>query len=137
QGWKDSHDSVVHIDGKLAEGPIALAEIQGYVYLARLRMAEVFGGVRTPTRAATLRKEAAGLRAAFNEQYWVESEQFYAMALDGDKRQVASISSNPAHGLYCGIVEPDKAGTMARRLLAPDMFSGWGVRGASKTCRAH
>ncbi len=77
------------------------------------------------------------LRAAFNERFWVESEQFYAMALDGEKRQVAAISSNPAHGLYCGIVDPDKAGPMARRLLAPDMFSGWGVRTLSKSAAAY
>ena len=137
QGWKDSHDSVVHVDGKLAEGPIALAEVQAYVYLAKLRMAEVFQALGNGPRAATLREEAATLRAAFNEAFWVESEQFYAMALDGEKRQVASISSNPAHGLYCGIVEPDKAGPMARRLLAPDMFSGWGVRTLSKSAAAY
>jgi glycogen debranching enzyme len=137
QGWKDSHDSVVHVDGKLAEGPIALAEVQGYVYLAKLRMAEMFAALGNAPRAATLRGEAEALRAAFNERFWVESEQFYAMALDGEKRPVASISSNPAHGLYCGIVDPDKAGPMARRLLAPDMFSGWGVRTLSKSAAAY
>jgi glycogen debranching enzyme len=137
QGWKDSHDSVVHVDGKLAEGPIALSEVQGYVYLAKLRMAEVFEALGNAPRAATLRGEAGALRAAFNERFWVESEQFYAMALDGEKRPVASISSNPAHGLYCGIVDPDKAGPMARRLLAPDMFSGWGVRTLSKSAAAY
>ena len=137
QGWKDSHDSVGHVDGKLAEGPIALAEVQGYVYLAKLRIAEVFEAVGDGARAASLRQEAADLRAAFNQRFWVESEQFYAMALDGEKRQVAAISSNPAHGLYCGIVDPDKAGPMARRLLAPDMFSGWGVRTLSKSAAAY
>ncbi len=137
QGWKDSHDSVVHVDGKLAEGPIALAEVQAYVYLAKQRMAEVFEALGNAPRAASLRQEAAELRAAFNERFWVESEQFYAMALDGEKRQVASISSNPAHGLYCGIVDPDMAGPMARRLLAPDMFSGWGVRTLSKSAAAY
>ena len=137
QGWKDSHDSVTHVDGKLAEGPIALAEVQAYVYLAKLRMAELFEALGNRARAATLREEAAGLRDAFNEAFWVESEQFYAMALDGEKRQVAAISSNPAHGLYCGIIDPDKAGPMARRLLAPDMFSGWGVRTLSKSAAAY
>ena len=137
QGWKDSHDSVVHVDGKLAEGPIALAEVQAYVYLAKQRMAEVFEALGDAPRAASLRREAAELRTAFNERFWVESEQFYAMALDGEKRQVASISSNPAHGLYCGIVDPDMAGPMARRLLAPDMFSGWGVRTLSKSAAAY
>jgi glycogen debranching enzyme len=137
QGWKDSHDSIGHVDGKLAEGPIALAEVQGYVYMAKLRMAEVFEALGNAPRAATLRGEAASLRVAFNEHFWVESEQFFAMALDGDKRQVAAISSNPAHGLYCGIVDQDKAGPMARRLLAPDMFSGWGVRTLSKSAAAY
>ncbi|HTE69076.1 MAG TPA: amylo-alpha-1,6-glucosidase [Actinomycetes bacterium] len=137
QGWKDSHDSIGHVDGKLAEGPIALAEVQGYVYMAKLRMAEVFEALGNAPRAATLRGEAASLRAAFNEHFWVESEQFFAMALDGDKRQVAAISSNPAHGLYCGIVDQEKAGPMARRLLAPDMFSGWGVRTLSKSAAAY
>ena len=130
-GWptravKDSHDSVAHVDGKLAEGPIALAEVQAYVYLAKLRLVEVFEALGDGPRAATLRAEADDLRRAFNEAFWVESEQLYAMALDGDKRQAAAISSNPAHGLYCGIVDLERAAPMARRLLAPDMFSGWG-----------
>jgi glycogen debranching enzyme len=133
QGWKDSHDSVVHVDGKLAEGPIALAEVQAYVYLAKLRVADVFEALGDGERAATLRAQAASLRVAFNERFWVESEQFFAMALDGDKRPVATISSNPAHGLYCGVVDADKAAPLARRLLAPDMFSGWGVRTLSKS----
>jgi glycogen debranching enzyme len=137
QGWKDSHDSVVHVDGKLAEGPIALAEVQGYVYLAKLRVAEVYDALGQASRAADLRAQAAALRGAFNQRFWVDSEQFMAMALDGEKRPVASVSSNPAHGLYCGIVEPDKAAPLARRLLAPDMFSGWGVRTLSKSAVAY
>jgi glycogen debranching enzyme len=137
QGWKDSHDSVVHIDGKLAEGPIALAEVQAYTYLAKLRVADVFEALGQAERAGVLRAEAAALRAAFNERFWVESEQYFAMALDGEKRPVATITSNPAHGLYCDIVDPDKAAAMARRLLAPDMFSGWGVRTMSKSAIAY
>ena len=137
QGWKDSHDSVVHVDGKLAEGPIALAEVQAYVYLAKLRLADVFEALGDGDRAAALRGQAASLKAAFNERFWVESEQYFAMALDGDKRPVATITSNPAHGLYCGVVDPDKAAPLARRLLAPDMFSGWGVRTLSKSAVAY
>jgi glycogen debranching enzyme len=137
QGWKDSHDSVVHVDGKLAEGPIALAEVQGYVYLAKLRVAEVYEALGQAARAADLRAQAAALRAAFNERFWVDSEQFLAMALDGEKQPVATVSSNPAHGLYCGIVDPDRAAPLARRLLAPDMFSGWGVRTLSKSAVAY
>jgi glycogen debranching enzyme len=137
QGWKDSHDSVVHVDGKLAEGPIALAEVQAYVYLAKLRLAEVYEALGDGERAATLRSEAASVKAAFNQRFWVESEQYFAMALDGDKRPVATITSNPAHGLYCGVIEPEKAAPLARRLLAPDMFSGWGVRTLSKSAVAY
>src|SRR6266540_3878590 len=91
QGWKDSHDSVVHVDGKLAEGPIALAEVQAYVYLAKLRLADVYEALGDGERAAALRAQAASLRVAFNERFWVESEQYFAMALDGDKRPVATI----------------------------------------------
>jgi glycogen debranching enzyme len=137
QGWKDSHDSVAHVDGKLAEGPIALAEVQSYVYLAKLRLADVFEALGDGDRAAALRAQAARLKVAFNERFWVESEQYFAMALDGDKRPVAAITSNPAHGLYCGVVDPDKAAPLARRLLAPDMFSGWGVRTLSKSAVAY
>jgi glycogen debranching enzyme len=137
QGWKDSHDSVVHVDGKLAEGPIALAEVQAYVYLAKLRLADVYEALGDAERAAALRAQAATLKAAFNERFWVESEQYFAMALDGDKRPVATITSNPAHALYCGVVDPDKAAPLARRLLAPDMFSGWGVRTLSKSAVAY
>jgi glycogen debranching enzyme len=137
QGWKDSHDSVAHVDGKLAEGPIALAEVQSYVYLAKLRLADVFEALGDGDRAAALRAQAASLKVAFNERFWVESEQYFAMALDGDKRPVAAITSNPAHGLYCGVVDPDKAAPLARRLLAPDMFSGWGVRTLSKSAVAY
>jgi glycogen debranching enzyme len=137
QGWKDSHNSVVHADGRLAEGPIALAEVQAYVHAAKNRMAEVYEALGRPDRAAKLRAEASSLREEFNRRFWVDEEQFFAMALDGDKRPVTTVTSNPAHGLYCEIVDPEKAGVMARRLLAPDMFSGWGIRTMSKSSVAY
>jgi glycogen debranching enzyme len=137
QGWKDSHNSVVHPDGRLAEPPIALSEVQAYVYLAKWRVAEVYDALGQPHRGAALRREAAELKARFNERFWVEEEEYFAMALDGAKRQVTTVTSNPAHGLYCDIVDPDKAGAMARRLLAPDMFSGWGIRTMSKSALAY
>ncbi|HEX9342440.1 MAG TPA: amylo-alpha-1,6-glucosidase [Actinomycetota bacterium] len=137
QGWKDSHDSVVHLDGKLAEGPIALAEVQAYTYLAKLRVADVYEALGRSDQALVLRDQAGTLRARFNERFWVEDEQFYAEALDGEKRPVASITSNPAHGLYCGIIDADRAALLARRLLAPDMFSGWGIRTMSKSSVAY
>ena len=109
QGWKDSHDAVVHADGSLAQGPIALVEAQGYVYEAKLRIAEVYEAFGEADRASRLRGEAEALRAAFNEAFWDPDEGFFALALDGRKQQVRSVSSNPAHCLYCGIVDDDKA----------------------------
>ena len=133
QGWKDSDDSVVHPDGTLATGPIALAEVQAYAYLAKLRVADVFDLLERTEDAARLRAEAATLRARFNEAYWMEDEGFFALALDGDKRQVRTIASNAGHGFYCDIIDDDKAEQVAARLLQPDMFSGWGVRTMSKS----
>jgi glycogen debranching enzyme len=137
QGWKDSWDSVVHLDGTLAEPPIALIEVQAYVYLAKLRVAEVFEGLGDAERATALRREAAQLRARFNEVFWMEDEQFFAGALDADKRQVRTVVSNPGHALYCDVVDQEKAHHLARRLLAPDMFSGWGIRTMSKAAVAY
>jgi glycogen debranching enzyme len=133
QGWKDSIDSVVHPDGRLASGPIALAEVQGYVYMAKTRVADVFeamGDFRTATR---LREEAGDIQDRFNAEFWMPDEQFFAAALDGDKNQVRTVMSNPGHCLYADIVDESKAEQVARRLLQPDMFSGWGIRTLSKS----
>jgi len=137
QGWKDSHDSVVHADGRLAEPPIALAEVQAYVYLAKERMADIYRALGRPEDARRLEDGAAELKRRFNEAFWMEDEKFFAEALDGDKRQVRSITSNPGHALYCGIVDDDKAQALAKRLLSPDMFSGWGIRTMSKAAAAY
>jgi glycogen debranching enzyme len=137
QGWKDSHDAVVHADGRLAEPPIALAEVQAYVYLAKLRMADVYQALKRPEDARRLRDQADELQRRYNEAFWIEEEQFFAEALDADKRQVATVTSNPGHGLYCGIVDEDKAIPLAKRLLSPDMFSGWGIRTMSKAAAAY
>jgi glycogen debranching enzyme len=137
QGWKDSWDSVVHADGRLAEGPIALVEVQGYVYVAKQRVADVFEILGDRETAQRLRREAAELRERFNRAFWMEDELYFAQALDGDKRQVRTITSNPGHALYCDIVDPDKAAAVARRLLQPDMFSGWGIRTMSKSALAY
>jgi glycogen debranching enzyme len=137
QGWKDSEDAIVHADGSLALGPIALVEVQGYVYEAKLCMADICDALGDTARAVRLRAEAAALRAAFNEAFWSEEDEFFVLALDGDKRQVRSITSNPAHCLYCGIVDDDKASRVAERLMAPDMFSGWGVRTLSSGSPAY
>ena len=137
QGWKDSHDSVVHADGSLAEGPIALVEAQGYVYRAKLAIADVYAALGATDTDLRLRGEAQHLREAFNEAFWNPEEGTFVLALDGRKRQVASVTSNPGHCLYCGIVEPSKAAAVAERLMAADMFCGWGVRTLSSSCPAY
>jgi glycogen debranching enzyme len=136
-GWKDSHDSIVHADGSIAQGPIALVEVQGYVYEAKLRIADVYEALGDEARAVRLRAEAGELRAAFNEAFWDADEGFFALALDGRKGQVRSVTSNPAHCLYCGIVDDDKAALVAERLMAADMFSGWGIRTLSGSSPAY
>jgi glycogen debranching enzyme len=137
QGWKDSHDAIVHADGRLAEPPIALSEVQAYVYLAKSRIADVFLALGDEDRARRLVAEAESLRRRFNDAFWMEDERYFAAALDADKRQVRTVMSNPGHGLYCGIVDDDKAVLLAKRLLAPDMFSGWGIRTMSKSAAAY
>ncbi len=137
QGWKDSHDSITHADGRIAETPIALSEVQAYVYLAKQRMAEVYEALGDGPRAEFLRAQAHELKTRFNEAFWMEDEKFFAAALDRDKRQVRSVMSNPGHALYCGIVDADKAEALAKRLLAPDMFSGWGIRTLSKSAASY
>lgn len=137
QGWKDSEDCIVHADGSLAQGPIALVEAQGYVYLAKLRMAEVYEALGEAEVASTLRKEANALCDAFDAAFWMPEEGTFALALDGKKRQVASVTSNPGHCLYCGIVKPERAASVGDRLMAPDMFSGWGIRTLSRSSPAY
>ena len=105
--------------------------------MAKQRMADVFEAMGKPQRATELRKQAAALKKRFNEAFWMEGEEYFAGALDREKRQVGSIVSNPGHALYCGIVDDDKAQAVARRLLAPDMFSGWGIRTLSKSAAAY
>jgi glycogen debranching enzyme len=128
QGWKDSKDAVLYPDGSPVKGPKALCELQGYVFDAWRRMAEIFEVLDQPARARALRDKARNLFARFNEAFWDESAGFYAYALDGDKKKVLTIASNPGHCLWSGIVPRDRAATVARRLLAPDMSSGWGIR---------
>jgi glycogen debranching enzyme len=137
QGWKDSHDAIVHADGRMADTPIALAEVQAYVYLAKLRMSDVYEALGQEQRAEFLRGQAHELRRRFNDAFWMDDEQYFAGALDRDKRQVRTVMSNPGHALYCDIADPDKARAMAKRLLAPDMFSGWGVRTMSKSAAGY
>jgi glycogen debranching enzyme len=128
QGWKDAEDAVMHADGAKVSGPKALCELQGYTYDAWQRMAEIYDAIGRPERAAELRAKAQALFTRFNEVFWNESIGFYAYALDGEKRQVLSIASNAGHCLWSGIVPPDRAARVVRRLMQPDMWSGWGIR---------
>ncbi len=128
QCWKDSGDSISFADGTLATGPIAVAEVQGYVYRAKLGMSSLFANLGEEQRAETLRAEADELKRHFNDAFWMPDEGYYALALDGQKRQVNAITSNVGHCLWSGIIDPERAPSVAERLIAPDMFTGWGVR---------
>jgi glycogen debranching enzyme len=127
-GWKDSGDAVVYPDGSLVKGPKALCELQGYVYNAWVRMAEVFDALGKPERAQALRAKADALFERFNAAFWCEELGFYAYALDGDKKKVLTVASNAGHCLWSGIVPPERAKKVVERLMAPDMLTGWGIR---------
>jgi glycogen debranching enzyme len=137
QGWRNGRGAIAHADGSAPQGPIALAEVQGYVYLAKQRLAELFGQLGDVERSELLQSQADALKARFNETFWMDGEQYLAMALDGRKAQVGSVCSTAGHCLFSGIVADDYVPAVARRLLAPDLFCGWGVRTLSKTSLAH
>jgi glycogen debranching enzyme len=128
QGWKDSHDAISHADGRLAEGPIALAEVQGYVYMARLLAAKCARKLGHDRRAAELEEQAAKLAERFDAAFWCPAIETYALALDGAKEPCRVRSSNAGQLLFTGIVRPDRAAQVADGLLRPQFFSGWGVR---------
>jgi glycogen debranching enzyme len=129
QCWKDSWNSILFKDGSLASLPRATCEIQGYVYDAKHRAARMAREIwHDEELADRLDAEAAQLRARFNRDYWLPDREFFAVALDGDKRPVDSITSNPGHLLWSGIVDDDKAALVVRRLMDDTMFSGWGIR---------
>ena len=128
QGWKDSHDAIRDRSGREVHAPIALVEVQGYVFDAKRRMAGLARLRGEDELAARLEREAEVLRQRFEDAFWVEDLGFYAMALDGDKRPADAIGSNAGQCLWSGIVAADRARRVADRLLSPDMFSGWGIR---------
>jgi glycogen debranching enzyme len=128
QGWKDSGDAIRDRSGRGPTMPVALAEVQGYVYDAKRRMAGL-ATVRGDTAMRDrLLAEAETLRVRFEEAFWVEDQRYYAMALDGQKRQLDAIGSNAGHCLWSGIASPSRARDVADRLMGPAMFSGWGIR---------
>jgi glycogen debranching enzyme len=127
-GWKDSGDAVVYPDGSNVRGPKALCELQGYAYAAWRGMAEVYAALGDDSRAAVLNAKADALYKRFNEVFWDEETGFYAFCLDGNKRPVWTVASNPGHLLWSGIVPAERAGRVVARLMQPDLWSGWGIR---------
>lgn len=128
QGWKDSHDSISHADGSLARGPIALVEVQAYVYAAKEAGAILAMALGRKDRGDALRREAARLRDIFDQAFWCEELGTYALALDGDKRPCRVRSSNAGHALFGGIAYPERAPRLTETLMNQGSFSGWGVR---------
>jgi glycogen debranching enzyme len=128
QGWKDSHDSVFHEDGQMAEGPIALAEVQGYVYAAFRGAAEIAHALGDQEKHDSYARRADAIRARFDEVFWDEGLGTYVLALDGAKRPCRVRTSNAGHALATGIAVPGRARLVARTLMSEESFSGWGIR---------
>jgi len=137
QGWKDSGDCIVNRKGELANGAIALCEVQAYVYAAKIRLAEIAKIKQRFDLASTWLEEAQDLKTRFNQDFWLEDADYCALALDGEGKQVDSITSNPGQCLHFGIFTPEKAHSVAGRLQAPDMFNGWGIRTLSSLSPAY
>ena len=128
QGWKDSDDAIFHADGTLASGPIALCEVQGYVFAAWMAGAALAMALSRPGQAAEYASRANALKDRFEEAFWCDDLSTYALALDGDKRPCRVRTSNAGQCLFSGIAAADRAVEVGRTLLQPDLFSGWGVR---------
>jgi glycogen debranching enzyme len=137
QGWKDSGNCIVDRKGKLAQGAISLCEVQGYVYSAKVRLSQVARMKKRIDLADRWEEEARDLKVRFNRDFWMEDQDFCALALDGEGKPVDSITSNPGHCLGLGIFTPEKAYSVAERLRAPDMFNGWGIRTLSSASPAY
>jgi glycogen debranching enzyme len=128
QGWKDSQDSVFHRDGSLARGPIALCEVQSYVYAARLGMATIAAALGHRPIAEAQRQKASELRSKFDDAFWCEDLSTFALALDGDKRPCRVRTSNAGHTLFSGLALPPRVRPLVNEFLSARLFSGWGVR---------
>ncbi|MBD2569154.1 amylo-alpha-1,6-glucosidase [Anabaena lutea] len=137
QGWKDSGDCIVNRKGELANGSIALCEVQAYVYAAKNSLAEIAKMKKHLDLAERWQEEARSLKVRFNQDFWSEDQDYCALALDGEGNKVDSITSNPGHCLQLGIFTPEKAYSVAERLRAPDMFNGWGIRTLSSLSPAY
>lgn len=128
QAWKDSHDSMFYADGKLPRGPLAVVEVQGYVYAALNAMAELAATRDDLQRSAAWRARAERLRAAIEGQFWVPELNFYAIAIDGDGKPCNVLASNAGHLLYCGVPSKERGAIVAKELLSDRFSSGWGIR---------
>jgi len=128
QGWKDSYDAIFHSDGRMAEGPIALCEVQAYVYGAKRHGALLAGALGHHAQAASLQAQAVALRRQFEDKFWCDDLSIYALALDGAKQPCRVVSSNSGQVLFTGIASPERAYRVSQTLLSPSIFSGWGIR---------
>ncbi len=137
QGWKDSGNSIVNSDGTLVTAPVALVEVQGYVYKAKISLVPAFEAIGDKATAKRLEQEATLLKDKFNHKFWLSQHNFYAVALQKDERPAESIASNAGQALWTGIVTPERAGLVSKRLMQPDMFNGWGVRTLSAAEKAY
>ncbi|RUU97364.1 amylo-alpha-1,6-glucosidase [Mesorhizobium sp. M1A.F.Ca.IN.020.06.1.1] len=137
QGWKDSADAIVRTDGSIARPPIALVEVQGYVFAAKHAIADLYERIGERNSARQVRGEAEKLRTRFNRDFWCEDLDTFALALEARGRPVAVVSSNPGHALWSGIADRGKGRRTVRRLMQDDMFNGWGVRTLSSAERRY
>jgi glycogen debranching enzyme len=128
QGWKDSGDSLNHADGSAVTGPVALVEVQGYVYAAYATLARAAAIQGDMVWSKELKKKAKQIRRQVEDGFWLEDEGFYAQALDGSKQPVRAISSNPGHLLFCELPSNERAARVTERMMQPDLYAGWGIR---------
>jgi glycogen debranching enzyme len=137
QGWKDSWDGINRADGSLPGGPIALCEVQGYVYAAYVARSQFAARAGDEAGRRRWENSADALKAAFNERFWLPDRGWFAIALDGEKRPVDALASNMGHCLWSGIVDEDKAEQVAGHLMSPEMFTGWGIRTLASSMAAY
>lgn len=139
QGWKDSGEGIMFADGRLPEPPLALVEVQSYLYAAYTGLARVYRELElaSPERIAGIEERAARLKKRFDAAFWMPETEFYALGLDGAKQRIDALTSNPGHALWGGIAMHERAGQVARRLVTEDFFSGWGVRTLARSSAAY
>jgi glycogen debranching enzyme len=136
QGWKDSDNVIVNADGSLAQPPLALVEAQAYAYRAKLDIASLLRSTEAGPRAGALQRAADDRKRRFNDEFWMGDKRFYALALERDRNVVCAVASNPGHTLLTRIITDDSVQTIADRLMAKDVFCGWGFRTLASTERA-